>query len=783
MGWVRERMRLVLLFATMLLLPDYAYANTTVLDEALWAEQRGNYLSARRLYQDFLESKVEPNSDSSSLTRASIGLRMSVLDEAIRFGQDPAVAILLNALTHRDHQQYDLAIGELRTIEEHYASSYLADDAQYLVGYIALMDKFDFAQAHESMRELLMRHPQTRYYDTALYCEAIALEQLGNTHAAIERFRELRQRHSKAALGLINFRIPRSEVASRYWFDRADRRLAILHERVESAARVITRRVIGASSKALRVTVDVDGTEMVLLLEPSQINRDIQVVAADGAIPDPTRAVFYSGRVEGDEHSWVRVSIEGNAIEGVVEQHGERVELHPETHIGTIDYYQPQNKPVRDLQPELQDYIMNPPDISTAGMRKVNFVNRTKTPSALRVAQIGIVVDSQYNDYYGGNGLTRALSALNVADGIFRSKFQLALEVVSAKVYVDRGDDPMNLGPVTLETMLRKFRDYRMQTVATSKPVNLMYLFSGNQNSDQAIGLAWIGAACRRDGYDVGVTTPSNYADLLVTHELGHSFGAQHDTDTNCSATTHRLMWPRISSLTEQEFSRCSQNVLTQSLSKSCYLNSLDVSLDLIPIGQSEVQMLVRNKDDAHAAQDVLLTIEGNGIDLSQLPVGCAAQINAEITCNTGTLAPHSEKNWIFPLAPVQGSGITVFAQVTPNGAADVYSADNQVQLDIRLNADGSTQVALGSVGSASDLLAENVASNGYQWNSTDQGYPASSSAGAATYLLALALLGLARRRLSALCSDVFQLRPKLRSSALQCSVFSGVLRWRINRI
>jgi len=70
---------------------------------------------------------------------------------------------------------------------------------------------------------------------------------------------------------------------------------------------------------------------------------------------------------------------------------------------------------------------------------------------------------------------------------------------------------------VTLEKTLRTFRDFHLNTRDQADDIALSYLFSGNNNVDEAIGLAWIGAICRSDGFDVGVTTPSSYADLLVT--------------------------------------------------------------------------------------------------------------------------------------------------------------------------------------------------------------------------------------------------------------------------
>lgn len=699
-----------LLAATLLLLSFSVSADDALLQEAQWAEQQGDFQTARELYQRYVETDYSRLDGLSVTSRGSLNIRISVLDEAIRLGYDPAITLLLTALSYRDNKEFELAIDQLNTILEQYPSSYLRDDAQYLIGYIALMDQFDFAVAHEVMRKLAQNFPDSRYLDTALYSEAIALEQLGDSLGAQQRFTELRGRHSQLSFDFVNFRLPKSNMLSRYWFDRADKRLAILEARIDGAAQIIKRRIVSSRVRTLRVTLKVNGMPMVLLLTPSRLDNSTEFRDGNNRSIERPRAQFYTGSVEGEEGSWARVSIEGDSIEGVVQSYGSRFDLEPDTLVGTIDYYQPKRPAGELIFPPLDDYVMHPPELkSTATKRSVTdtYQPRNSTTPVSRVAQIGIVVDSQYNDYYGGNGLSQALSVLNVADGIFREDFGLALEVVSATVFSERDQDPMNIGTVSLETMLRNFRDYRLETSSNMREMSLLYLFSGNQNSDQSIGLAWIGAACRNDGFDVGVTTPSEYGDLLVTHELGHSLGAQHDSDTSCKTSTNRLMWPRISSLTEQEFTSCSRNALSAGLSGTCYLDSIDVSLEMSLSDETTVQMAAANSDVERVAEDVIVTLDGSGIDISSLPDDCVEKVNAEIECHSGMLSPQSSNSWSFQLTPIIGTGVTVMAEAMPYKAADVFTENNTVQLDIRIADDGTKTVSIASGEPELDIVAD----------------------------------------------------------------------------
>jgi len=157
--------------------------------------------------------------------------------------------------------------------------------------------------------------------------------------------------------------------------------------------------------------------------------------------------------------------------------------------------------------------------------------------------------------------------------------------------------------------------------------------------------------------------------------------------------------------------------------------------------------MDVTNRDTNRVAQDVTLRVDGNGVDLAQLPDGCSEQLNSEIICRTGALLPQDKRTWTFALAPMgSGSGITVMAEVAPTGATDVFTADNSAQLDIRLGEDGATLIAVDSHDAGDEMLALNSS----QYQSQTEASPSSSaaqSAGASSYLLLAAIFLPTRRR------------------------------------
>ncbi|MFK7856992.1 MAG: M12 family metallo-peptidase [Granulosicoccus sp.] len=651
------------------------------------AAQDANQGAANALYERALDQiETKHYSDALASLRflqkrypkfkkiAAVQTRIAVLQESADAGE--SLAVFLRALALRDSGEIDRALIELATIASAYPAGALTDDALYITAYLQVMDRYDFHAARTALGTLNQRFPASAYSDSALYLDAIALEQLGETQAARVALMDLRDRHTALSLPL-NFRWPSGSVLSRYWFDRADRRLAIVKQRIASASQLGSKeeRIDGK----LRVAVNVDGADMQLLLVPSPLTRQTQWL--DGQLSDqlPPSIGVFDGTVEGVPNSWVRAVLQEDSISGVVNIDGNRHKLQPANLIGTLDYYQPRSrKPVSagglqsDLANSLQglDMLIAPPE---EGAVKITPRSRT-VHTDIRAVPVSIVVDSQYDRYYAGGGLAEALNNLNIADGVYR-QFGLALTLDEALSFRE-GEDPMQLGAVTLETILRSFRDYRLQYKTLFQDSALTYLFTGNPKTDVTLGLAWIDTACRLDGYDVGVTTPSTFGDVLLTHELGHSLGAQHDSDTQCNDNPRSLMWPNISSRTEASFTSCSTESVLRSRAKSCLKNSVDLVLEAYSDSAIVVYDVVNS--DGALTLDAQLVVETSAPDQLIWPAGCQVQTPTSATCFVDTLNPAERRSLHFQISePFQGSNAPVTAQLSPVGLLELRPDNN----------------------------------------------------------------------------------------------------------
>ena len=666
-----------------LLSGSVAHAN----DESLYASAlasigSGNYPIAleqlRRLQREYPTSKK----------LAPAQTRIAVLQESIDAGE--SLPVFLDALTLRDIGRVDDALTALAVIAEEYPAGPLTDDALYISAYLQVMDRYDFSAARVILQTLEQRFPDSAYSDSAHYLDAIAMEQLGDTQGARQSLIELRERHTALDLPF-GFRWPTGTMLSRYWFDRADRRLAIVDERIARSSQIGSQE--NTDNGSLQLAVNVDGEELQLLLVPSPLTRSTQWLDAGLGDQTPPSIGVFDGQVVGVEDSWVRVTLQDGSLTGVIHLNGENKRLTPANLMGTLDYYQPSiRKPetVAGMHSDLADTVLGldvliaPPELDSGlSPRSISI------KSDVRSVPISIVVDSQYDRYYAGAGMANALNNLNIADGIYR-QFGIALALDEALQF-EEGADPLSVGAVPLESILRSFRDYRLQYETLFGDSALSYLFSGNPKTDVTLGLAWIDTACRVDGYDVGVTTPSTFGDVLLTHELGHSFGAQHDTDTQCNDNNLSVMWPNISERTQTTFSSCSQKSVLGARVKNCLQNSVDLQIAAYA-SDTAVRFSVTNPDSSITLA-ARLTVETSAPDQLNWPSDCQAQTPTSATCTLAAIGPGITYNMDLPVnAEFQNSAAPVTAQVQPIDIVELQQSNNLATISL---SDGASSESL----------------------------------------------------------------------------------------
>ncbi len=180
-------------------------------------EDSGDYQAAKQTYSDYIEG------DPVTINKRKAAIKLPVISESEIYGDGEDFDMYLDALDLRESGNLENASVQLEIIHTLYSDGYLADDALYLQGYIQLMDEKDYSAALQTMQRLRNEYPDSTYYDTALYSEAMAQHELGNSAIAREILLDLRYRHT--GVDTLGITLAKDNLVSRLWFDRANEAL------------------------------------------------------------------------------------------------------------------------------------------------------------------------------------------------------------------------------------------------------------------------------------------------------------------------------------------------------------------------------------------------------------------------------------------------------------------------------------------------------------------------------------------------------------------------------
>ena len=192
------------------------------------AEDSGDTVGAAFEYRRYLAGGNTTDNRSRAIIKATL------FEEADVYGTGSDFSIYREAINQRDSGNIEGAIESFQVLLEDFPDSYLADDSQYMIAYINLVDLNDYEAAFNGMQTLLDSQPDSSYVDTALYSQGIALSELGNSDEAEEIFISLKDRHTGIRLDLFELSFPKDNYVSRLWYEKADEQIDEIAVRVES---------------------------------------------------------------------------------------------------------------------------------------------------------------------------------------------------------------------------------------------------------------------------------------------------------------------------------------------------------------------------------------------------------------------------------------------------------------------------------------------------------------------------------------------------------------------
>lgn len=206
-------------FDTIVQVSDATNQNEQMFYAAQALEDDGNYVESRAKYREYLAA------DPVTVNKQRAAIKEPVLNESALYSKEEGVGFdfYLSALNARQTGDTQNAMRDIDTLLASSPESYFADDALYLKGYSQLMDTKDYPQAVATMKRLRAEYPDTTYYDTALYAEAIAHQEMGNRQLALSIYEDLRYKHT--GVDVLGITMAKDNILSRAWFERANNAL------------------------------------------------------------------------------------------------------------------------------------------------------------------------------------------------------------------------------------------------------------------------------------------------------------------------------------------------------------------------------------------------------------------------------------------------------------------------------------------------------------------------------------------------------------------------------
>jgi hypothetical protein len=184
------------------------------------------------------------------------------------------------------------------------------------------------------------------------------------------------------------------------------------------------------------------------------------------------------------------------------------------------------------------------------------------------VLDVGAVADFEFFQEHGAGATQRMLDVINQVDVIYVDQLNVTLRVTHTKVFEISNDPFSNFNSGNLFNDFRntatEFGQYRDSTGGAVEAAGVAHLFSDKFGINAGFGFIDVLCSSAR-----GVSISTNNSNILsihaliVAHEFGHNFGAQHDGEAGSSCVNAPGGFIMAPSATGNAFSDCSKAIMT----------------------------------------------------------------------------------------------------------------------------------------------------------------------------------------------------------------------------
>lgn len=235
-----------------------------------------------------------------------------------------------------------------------------------------------------------------------------------------------------------------------------------------------------------------------------------------------------------------------------------------------------------------------------------------------RVVTISTDADPEWFGVYGSESNAVIASIINAAEAIYSRQLGIRFRIVKQHVYTD-GSPYGTTDPGALLSRFTRNRENRYNLAENpstfDEEVDIKHLFTGKNFDGSVIGIAYIGVVCAVPALSYGIT--QHYMDIadvgIFAHELGHNFGAQHD-----STRKDGIMYPSISVPPALDFSSTSVAEMQEHISKYDACVSME---QVAPLPEEPEVTPTPNQPEQPDMSGATLTVRRSRVRLARHPI------------------------------------------------------------------------------------------------------------------------------------------------------------------
>ncbi len=346
-----------------------------------------------------------------------------------------------------------------------------------------------------------------------------------------------------------------------------------------------------------------------------QLQENVALLAKLGEAAIAEQDHHFGGQLVGEEKSWVRISLIAGKWSGIVslagdsyivEDLGGQADVNLQTH-------NKQQRPARGLsaKPTGELAAAATQCATTANLGAVDLSSPQKYHSALAAptaqqvqfdsicsatvdgvclfAEVEFVFDLEFQQRLGDSAQSTAAAIINMAEGFYANDLRVSFDTITMQFLTA----DLFSSTTTANSLLIDIRDKKRarQLPFMKNEQALLHVVTGRYFSGGTAGIAYTGVLCRGDGNGVGTSqllsgygaNQAALTALVVAHEIGHNFGANHDGERGNTCAEGFIMQSRVASGTSN-FSSCSLAEMEQTVSavrrpERCFNYPVDIAI------------------------------------------------------------------------------------------------------------------------------------------------------------------------------------------------------------